>query len=160
MVTMMEQFTSQERRSSQTSEAALTGTPSRRARYQMASKSGPRQLLHHQRSVGHYDAEDEDDEAAVVVGTGSDTIRTSDRTSAAAIANVTTSKISSSPNRCNLSKLRAEAFLKPVHPSGTSNESESVPASSVNTNQSESSSAASADIVPDTNVTSQKSQET
>lgn len=77
MVTMMEQVGGYE---ANLKEAT---TPTRRARLQMANA----RLLHHQRSVGHYDKCDEK----------------SDRTS----------ELSESKNRNNLEKqLRAEAFLK------------------------------------------------
>lgn len=72
-------------------EANLNTTPTRRARLQMAKS--PR-LLHHQRSVGHYDAEQP---------TAAESSEASE-----------SSELRTSSSKSNLEKLRAEAFLKPV----------------------------------------------
>merc|ERR1712223_284867 len=86
-------------------------TPSRRARLQMASPR-PR-VLHHQRSVGHYGEEDVDEADSEVQCVSDKAIRTSEFNQKATPKSNCQS--SSSPNRCNnLSKLRTEAFLKPL----------------------------------------------
>ena len=67
------------------------------------------------RSVGHYGEEEEEEEVCVA----SDTIRTSDQTSAAD---------QSAKNRKNLcAKLRAEAFLKPITPPSNENDTQNEP---------------------------------
>ena len=94
-----------------------SGTPTRRARLQMAKS--PRHLLHHQRSVGHYNEENTADTAENTSKSTSDNTAISKNPS----VNRTSSDLKNkscqishvgSNSKGNLEKLRAEAFLKPL----------------------------------------------
>ena len=77
-------------------------------------------VLHHQRSVGHYGEEDSEDVDSEVQCVSDKAIRTSEFVPSGHGKQATPTlksncQSSSSPNRCNnLSKLRTEAFLKPL----------------------------------------------
>ena len=139
MVTMMEHNIAYEAKLNQDSgnsgnpgnSGSIAGTPSRRARLQMAKS--PR-LLHHQRSVGHYGGDTTSDHQVSSEKknqSSNDMLRTtveqprfteqptvvSSTTTSNANAISKQCQSSSSPNRCNLNKLRTEAFLKQLPPS-------------------------------------------
>ena len=75
-------------------------------------------VLHHQRSVGHYGEDDSEDGDSEVQCVSDKAIRTSEFIATPSSFKATPKsncQSSSSPNRCNnLSKLRTEAFLKPL----------------------------------------------